>query len=198
MTRLTNPTPLFLDGRGVLLDGGYIYIGIAAGDPEVQPIDTFWDAGLTVPAAQPFRTMGGVIVNGASPSQVFFAETDYALTIRDGDSNLVFYSATSYPLGTAYQPLDADLTAIAALATTPYGRGLLTLANQAALMTATGIPSCLPLAGGEVTGDITRSGAGGFGYWSNDAMNSGRKFLTASDAADPTSQPGDEWNKYVA
>lgn len=33
----------------------------------------------------------------------------------------------------SYQPLDADLTAIAALATTSYGRGLLTLANQAAL-----------------------------------------------------------------
>ena len=34
----------------------------------------------------------------------------------------------------ASQPLDADLTAIAALTTTPYGRVLLELANQAALM----------------------------------------------------------------
>jgi hypothetical protein len=37
--------------------------------------------------------------------------------------------------GTAYfQPLDADLTAIAGTATTAYGRGLLALADQAALM----------------------------------------------------------------
>lgn len=37
------------------------------------------------------------------------------------------------PIGGPYQPLDADLTAIAALTTTAYGRGLLTLANVAAL-----------------------------------------------------------------
>lgn len=36
-------------------------------------------------------------------------------------------------VSTLYQPLDSDLTAIAALTTTTYGRSLLTLANQAAL-----------------------------------------------------------------
>jgi hypothetical protein len=36
------------------------------------------------------------------------------------------------------QPLDSDLTAIAALSTTSYGRNLLTLANQAALQAAVG------------------------------------------------------------
>lgn len=37
-------------------------------------------------------------------------------------------------LSAAYQPLDSDLTAIAALTTTAYGRGFLSLANQAALV----------------------------------------------------------------
>lgn len=37
------------------------------------------------------------------------------------------------------QPLDSDLTAIAALTTTTFGRGLLELANAAALRTAAGI-----------------------------------------------------------
>lgn len=41
--------------------------------------------------------------------------------------------------GSTYQPLDSDLTAIAALSTTPFGRGLLELANAAALRTAAGI-----------------------------------------------------------
>lgn len=36
-------------------------------------------------------------------------------------------------LSGTYQPLDSDLTAIAALSTTSYGRSLLTLANQAAM-----------------------------------------------------------------
>ena len=39
----------------------------------------------------------------------------------------------------AYQPLDADLTAIAALATTAFGRGLLTEANAASLRTTAGL-----------------------------------------------------------
>lgn len=45
---------------------------------------------------------------------------------------------TALGLDAVYQPLDADLTAIAALATAAYGRSLLTLANQAALYTALG------------------------------------------------------------
>lgn len=44
--------------------------------------------------------------------------------------------ATALPL--TYQPLDSDLTAIAALSTTSYGRAFLTLANAAAARTATG------------------------------------------------------------
>lgn len=39
---------------------------------------------------------------------------------------------------TIFQPLDSDLTAIAALTTTAYGRGLLILADQAALTAAIG------------------------------------------------------------
>jgi hypothetical protein len=46
-------------------------------------------------------------------------------------------AAYAQPLGN-YQPLDSDLTAIAALTTTAYGQNLLTLANQAALQTAVG------------------------------------------------------------
>ena len=45
---------------------------------------------------------------------------------------------TAVQIAAAYQPLDADLTAIAALSTAAYGRSLLTLADQAALQTAYG------------------------------------------------------------
>lgn len=46
-------------------------------------------------------------------------------------------------LSSVYQPLDADLTAIAALTTTTYGRGFLNLADNAAL--ATKIAAIAPL-----------------------------------------------------
>lgn len=52
-----------------------------------------------------------------------------------GDQDLSGYLTTS-AAALAYQPLDSDLTAIAALATTSYGRALLTLADAAAGRTA--------------------------------------------------------------
>lgn len=144
MTKLINPRPIFFDGRGALLDAGYIYYGEVGTDPEVEAnqIAVFFDKDMTIPAAQPLRTLGGLIMNGANPSFVYAAEIDFSTTIRDADSNLVDFIPTAFDLGgVSYQPLDADLTAIAALATTAYGRAFLTLANQAALQTLVGIGS---------------------------------------------------------
>lgn len=196
MTRLTNPAPLFLDARGALLDAGHIYIGAANTDPQAQPIVVFWDAGLTLVATQPLRTSGGAIVRDATPAQVFMAEPDYAMRVTDADDNLVRYEPTSFPMGSGYQPLDSDLTAIAALVTTPFGRALLQLASQGDLKDATGIPDPLPLVGGQMTGNITRQSAGVHTYWANPAVTGGRLYLTVDTASDPTSQPGDVWLKY--
>jgi hypothetical protein len=53
--------------------------------------------------------------------------------VKDADNDLVAFIPTAFDLGgTSYQPLDSDLTAIAALATTGFGRGFLTLADAAA------------------------------------------------------------------
>lgn len=194
MTKLTNPIPLFLNARGTLLDAGYIYVGEAQADPETTSIDLFWDAALTIPAAQPLRTSGGRIVNGGTPSSVFFAEDDFSLRVRDADGGIVDYSPTVYPDAPAFQPLDSDLTAIAALSTSPFGRSLLTLANAAALKAATGIADSLALSGGAMTGTITRSGAGAHFYHVNPAFTSGRVF-GPEYTSDPTTLPGDVWLK---
>lgn len=55
----------------------------------------------------------------------------------------------------ASQPLDSDLTAIAALTTTAFGRGLLALADAAALRTAAGLGTAALAA----TGDFDAAGA---------------------------------------
>ncbi len=191
--RIVNPFPLYLDKRGNLLDGGYVYIGTAGADPQTSPIATYWDAALTLAAAQPLRTLGGVIVNNGNPAFVFVAEENYSLRVRDNTMDEVFYVASVILSGVQFQPLDADLTAIAALATTSFGRSLLTLANSAALKAATGIPDSLALTGGTVTGNIIRSAAGAHTYHTNAAFTSGRIFTTAAGAADPTSLPGDIW-----
>jgi hypothetical protein len=193
MQKLGNPIPFFVDAGGRPLTGGYVYVGEVNEDPETNPIDLFWDTDLTDPATQPLRTIGGFIVNGTQPSSVFFDEDDYSMRVRDDNEVEVFYSASVYGPTDSFQPASDTLTAIAALATTAFGRNLLTLANSAALATATGIPTPLPAAGGTITGNITRQGAGVHHYWTDSALTSGRVFLTANGAADPTSLPGDIW-----
>lgn len=160
MTRLTNPLPLFLDASGALLDSGYVYVGVASADPQSQPVQAYWDQARLIPAAQPLRTLGGVIVNGAKPSQVFIAEADYSLRLLDADQQLIRYDPTSYPMGSNYQPLDDDLTAIATSGTSAYGRSLLSLGSQADLKAATGIPDPLPRAGGTLGGVIGLQNSG--------------------------------------
>lgn len=196
MTRLANPTPLFLDRRGTLLDAGQIYVGVAGSDPELSPIAVFWDKERTIEALQPLRTSGGVIVNGRSPAFVYTAAADYSMRIRDADSNEVSYVPSSVDAAgdDLYQPKDSDLTAIAALTTTEFGRQLLTLANAAALRDATGIPNGLAVAGGTMTGNIGRQGAGTHLYHMNPAYTSGRVF-GPEYTTDPTTQPGDIWFK---
>ena len=196
MQKVGNPIPLFLDARGTLMDGGNIYVGVANGDPLSDPISAYWDAARTIVAAQPLRTIGGRIVNGVNPASVFVGEDDYSLRIEDANGVLVDYSPSVFLAGVSYQPLDSDLTAIASAGTSDYGRALLQLPNQAALVSATGIPAPLPAAGGAVTGNITRQGAGVHTYWADAAMTGGRIFITAAGAADPTSQPGDLWFTY--
>lgn len=67
-------------------------------------------------------------------------------------------------LGTTFQPLDADLTAIAALSTTSYGRALLTLANAAALTAAvntftSSLNGLAPASGGGTANFLRADGA---------------------------------------
>lgn len=189
MQKISNPIPLFLDARGALLDGGQIYLGVADADPQTNPVQAYWDAALSIPAAQPLRTIGGRIVNGVVPSNVFVSVDDYSMTVLDYDGVQVDYSPSVFISGVQYQPLDSDLTAIAALSTTDFGRQLLTLANQAALQAAVGYT---PFTGGTVTSAIIRSGAGAYAYGASAALTGMRIFAPlATGAADPTSQPGD-------
>ena len=65
---------------------------------------------------------------------------DDLLPIMDGAATTkrILASVARDYFAAASQPLDSDLTAIAALTTTAYGRALLELANQAALLAAVG------------------------------------------------------------
>lgn len=197
MQRLTNPLPIWLDSHGDLLYGGRIFVGVSGQDPEVHPITVYWDAALTIPAAQPLRTLGGAVVNGGDPAAVFISADDYSVRVYDADSNLISFVKTTTDISAAsYQPLNADLTTVSEQTNTAFGLGLLELTNGAALKAAAGVVDGLPTTGGAVSGNITRTGAGPHLFHNDAALTSGRVFVTAEGAADPTSTPGDIWLTY--
>ena len=87
------PFPLFTDADGQPLDDAYIYIGTANQNPVSNPITVYWDAALTITAAQPIRTSGGYPVYNGTPAR-FYTNNDYSILLRDKNGSFI-YTATS-------------------------------------------------------------------------------------------------------
>lgn len=193
-----NPFPYYTDMRGRPLTGGSIYIGETGEDPETNPVNVYYDAGLVHLASQPIKTIGGFATRDGSPTLLFTAEETYSLQVNDADGATVFYVANAVEAFNQFQPLDSDLTAIAALTTTAFGRGLLTQASAAAMRSYAGVVDALPLTGGTMTGNIGRDGAGGHAYAASGVYPRLRIFVTANGDPDPRTDVGDVWLEQEA
>ena len=87
---IISPFPFFTDTTGAPLESGYIYIGQSNLNPETAPVNVFWDAALTIPAAQPVRTVGGYPSRAGTPSRFYSATDTYSITVRNKNHVLVF------------------------------------------------------------------------------------------------------------
>lgn len=94
MPEIQNAFQLLSDRTGRLIDAGRVYIGVVNEDPEVAPIAVFWDADLTIAAAQPLQTVAGYIVRDGAPSRVF-AATPYSMRVRQQNGGEVYYDPNS-------------------------------------------------------------------------------------------------------
>lgn len=103
--------PIFTDIDGQPLESGYVWIGTLNLDPQTNPIVVYWDAALTIPAAQPIRTIGGYLSNNGSPANIYAAQ-EYSIRVMNkngsviysaanGAINNVFFSAIGESLSTA-------------------------------------------------------------------------------------------------
>ncbi len=97
---VTSPFSTFTDTDGTPLENGYVYIGTTSLNAETNPIQVYWDAALSIPAAQPIRTIGGYASRSGSPGHLYVNEVNYSIIVRDGGGSLVFSS----PNGTGIIP----------------------------------------------------------------------------------------------
>lgn len=81
--------PIFTDIDGQPLEAGFVWIGQANLDPQVNPINVFWDAALTIPAVQPIRTLGGYPSNNGTPARLY-VNSDYSIRVMNKNGSVVY------------------------------------------------------------------------------------------------------------
>ena len=111
MTAIANPFPPFTDATGRPLEGGRVFVGLPGLDPELHPVPVFWDKARAVPAAQPLRTVAGVVARAGGPSRAY-VDGAYSIRVRQADGALVYadLSTTSLDQGVAVATIE-DLRA---------------------------------------------------------------------------------------
>lgn len=92
---ISQPFRVFTDVDGEPLEDGYIHIGAVNQNPQAVPISVFWDVALTIPAAQPIRTLGGYPSRSGTPSRMYVAEVEYSISVSNKNSTLVYSSLDS-------------------------------------------------------------------------------------------------------
>jgi hypothetical protein len=85
------PYPAFADTRGAPLENGYIWIGQANLDPQVNPVQVYWDDALTIQATQPIRTLGGYPVRSGTPAKLFVSVSSYSIRVQDKNGIQQYY-----------------------------------------------------------------------------------------------------------
>lgn len=98
-TEILAPYEFYTDLNGTALEAGKIYIGVSGFDPETTPVAVFSNQALTVPIAQPVRTIAGIPDAAGTPTEVYTA-TDYSITVRDANDVLIYTLLTPSLIGT--------------------------------------------------------------------------------------------------
>lgn len=99
------PFPQFFDRDGSPLDNGFIYVGLANQNPESSPVQVYYDEALTIPAAQPIRTINGYPSRNGSPAKMYVTQDNFSITVRGKNNELVYYVSEQTGLSTLQQNL---------------------------------------------------------------------------------------------
>ena len=94
------PFPVFQDRDGQPLENGYVWLGVANLNPQTNPVIAYFDKALTIPAAQPLRTINGYVSNAGTPAQVYVDGVSFSILVQDSKGSMVY----NFPDGTGISP----------------------------------------------------------------------------------------------
>jgi hypothetical protein len=80
------------------LENGYVWIGEPNLNPQTNPVVAYYDAALTIPAAQPLRTLNGYVSRAGSPAQIYIDGADFSILVQDSKGSMVY----NFPQGTGF------------------------------------------------------------------------------------------------
>ena len=98
------PFPVFQDRDGQPLDNGYVWIGEPNLNPQTNPVVAYYDAALTIVAAQPLRTINGYISNSGTPAQVYVDGVNFSILVQDSKGTMIY----NFPDGTGAPVIPDD------------------------------------------------------------------------------------------
>jgi hypothetical protein len=175
MSQITEPFPIFYNDDGTPLDDGMIYAGVANQDPRQNPVQLYWDSALSVPAAQPIRTLGGRPSYQGAPASIYLSQSSYSIAVFNRFGTPVTANNNTSPFITAQEA--ANVAAAPVRPTILTTSHTLTLADQNSVLpmsNASAITLTIPndstanlIVGGYVevhqrgAGQITFAAAGG-------------------------------------
>ena len=90
MTEIVTPFAQFFDTSGAPLNNGAIFIGTVNLDAQTNPLPVYWDEALTIPAAQPIRTLNGYAVRNGTPARIFCNAASFSMTVQTGTGRTVW------------------------------------------------------------------------------------------------------------
>jgi len=117
------PFPVFQNRDGQPLDNGYVYIGVPNLDAQINPVQVYFDEALTIPAAQPLRTINGYVSNSGTPAQIYVNAVNFSIKLLDAKGTFVY----SFLNGTGINPNSSGVSY------TPGGTGAVTTTVEAKL-----------------------------------------------------------------
>ncbi|MDQ2466345.1 sialate O-acetylesterase [Acinetobacter baumannii] len=87
--KVTTPYPLFSDIDGSPLNAGFLFLGESGKDPELFPIQVYWDKEKTDPAEQPIRTKNGYPSKNGIPSNFYVEDSSFSVTLKNRNQYLI-------------------------------------------------------------------------------------------------------------